>query len=198
MARQLSLTSTSDGAHRLCFGLNDNETSNFNVQLWITHFGARAIDWIQSLSLGFVSFMGGDLYVHNDPDQDRLNLFGEAKDCIVEVVANAEPNMVKILDSIGIHTNAEWDVESVTLPITLNYPFGQYSRIPKERFRKREGLFQSEFLRNARTISTTEVSINKMISGESLRGESALIRLKNSSTSEVRLFEVVINLTKGR
>ena len=198
MARQLALTSTSDGAHKLCFGLNENETSNFSVMLWITHYGARAIDWIQSLSLGFVSFMGGDLWVHNDPDQDRLNLFGEAKDCVVEVVSNQEPNMVKILDSIGIHSNEEWEVESVTLPVTLNYPFGQFSKIPKEKFKKREGVWQSEFLRNMRTISATEVSVNKAISGESLRGESALIRLKNTSTNEVKLFEVVINMTKGR
>ena len=197
MARQLDLISTSDGAHKLCFGMNNSETSNFNVMLWITHYGKRAIDWIQSLSLGYITFMGGDLWVHNDPEQDRNNLFGEAKDSILEVVANQEPNVVKLLDSIGIYTDAQWSVESVTIPQTLNYPNGMYSKIPKERFKKREGVWQSEFLRNMLTTSNT-LSVSEAISGEPLRGNAALIRLKNNSTSEVKLYKVEVRMTKGR
>jgi hypothetical protein len=115
----------------------------------------------------------------------------------VGIVANEQPNVIKLLDSIGIQSNGEWSVESVTIPATLNYPNGMYSKIPLQRFKKREGIWQSEFLRNMKTSSDT-ISVIEAIKGEPLRGESAYLVLKNTNTDEVRLFKVSINMTSSR
>lgn len=195
--RVIEMISTTNGLHYLQFGYDANELSSFKLQMYITKYGKRAIDFVQSLSLGMISFIGGDVWIHNSNDVPRCMLFGEQRDSKVGIVANQEPNVIKLLDSIGIHSDSKWEVESVTLPVTANYPNGQYSRIPKERFKKREGVYTSEFLRNMKTTSATIKPI-EAIKGEALRGESAYIQLKNSETSETKLFLVDINLTKSR
>lgn len=197
MARTIQLIAQSDGIHFLEFGFSASELSAFSLQMYITKYGARAIDWLQSLSLGYVSFMGGDIWLHNSDDVERLSLFGEAKECKLGIVANDSPNAIKLLDYLAIHTDGEWEVESVTIPATLNYPDGMYSRIPKENFVKREGVYQSEFLRNMKTSSST-ISQIEAITGEALRGQVAYIVLKHSSTSKVRVWKVDCAMTKSR
>jgi len=165
----------------------------------LTKYGTRAVDWLQSLSLGFISFLEGDVWIANQPESivERCNLFGEKKDCKVGVVANQEPNLVKFLDSIGIHTDSEWEIESVTIPKTLNYPHGMSSKIPKGKFKRREGFLRAEFLRNMKTSSGTD-SVLELMKGEPLHGEAAYILMKNTSTSQVKLYRVAINMTTSK
>jgi hypothetical protein len=195
--RQVDIIATSTGRKYLLFGFNANELSSFSLQMYITHYGARAVDWVASLSLGWVSFLGGDVYTHNDPNVPRATLYGEHKKVKVGVVANQDGNVIKLLDSIGIHSDGQWSVKSVTIPKTLNYPNGMSSSIPKGRFLKRDGVWQSEFLRNTKSTSGTE-SIIDAIRGETLKGYSAYIELENDDTTEVKLFKVNINMTKAR
>ena len=197
MSRQVDLISTSTGKHYLLFGFNQSELASFSLMMWITHYGQRAIDWVQNLSLGFCTFMGGDVYTHNDPNVPRANLYGEQKEVKVGIVANQDANVVKLFDSIGIHSDEGWEVESITIPKTLNQPNGMYSKIPKGRFLKREGVWRSSFLRNMKSTSGT-ASVIQAISGESLRGYSAYLVLKNTSTTECKLFKIDINMTKSR
>lgn len=196
---EIQLTATSSSSHYLLFGMDSDSFSSFELQIWVTKFGKRAVDWLQSLSLGWISFMGGDLWVMNQPESivDRCNFFGEKKDMIVGVVANDNPNMIKVMDSIGIHTDGEWEVESITIPKTLNYPSGMSSRIPINRFKRREGIFRAEFLRNMKT-SGEDDSVLDLMRGEPLRGYAAYIVMKNTSTSQVKLFKVDFNMTTSK
>jgi hypothetical protein len=195
--RLIELIATFTGDHYIECGIDANEMSSFRWQLWITKHGHRAVDWLQSLSLGFVSFQGGDIWVHNSNDVPRANLFGEQKYSEVAVVANEKPNLVKLLDSIGVHSDGKWSVESVVIPATLNQPNGAYSMIPKDRFKKREGIWQSEFLRNMKTTSSTANPI-EAINGETLRGYSAVVTLRNTDSNEVKLFKVQFNMTANK
>ena len=77
--REIDVIATQNGIHHVEFGMNANELSSFEVKYYITHFKERAIDWIQNLSLGFCTFMGGDLWLHNSKNVPRANLFGEQK-----------------------------------------------------------------------------------------------------------------------
>ena len=197
MARQIDIIANADGSHYLVFGIDSNSLSSFRIQMWITKYGQRAVDWVQSLSLGWLSFMGGDVYVQNSDAVPRVNFFGEQKYTEVGIVANQEPTDVKLLDSIGIQSDGKWSVESVTIPASLNHPSGMESRIPKERFHKREGLWWSEFLRNGKTSSST-LKINEIISGEPLRGTSAYIVLRNIDTSQIKMFEVKVSMSSSR
>ena len=199
MAREIALYSKSDGEHFLLFGLDADTLSNFSIQIWVEHFGVRLTDWVQSMALNFVTFMGGDLYVHNqdDADQNRCTLFGEKKDCIVGVVSNEQGGVVKLFDSVGIHTDHEWEITSIIVPATLNYPDGMYSKLPKERFKKRDGIWRAEFLRNMYTNSST-ASVMDLINGEALRGYCSYLLLKNTDDDQVKLFGMTVNLTASK
>lgn len=199
MAREVEILSTTTGSHYLLFGLSNDEISSFSVQLWLEKHGTRAVDWLQALSLGFVSFMGGNIYIHNSnhSSSNRCELFGEKKDCEVGVIINERPELKKILDSVGIHTDGEWEIQGIVIPADQNHPDGMYSTIPKSMFKKREGILYSEFMRNKKTSSSTIKAI-EAITGEPLRGSTAYMILKNTADDKVQLWEVDINLTKSR
>lgn len=196
-----TLQATADGMHYLKVGMDSDSTATFSFQLYVEKFGARMVDWVQSTGLGFVTFIGGDLWIHNSDTTERCKLFGEVKDCKVGVVINENPTKVKILDSLRIDTgDGQWEVESIVIPASANYPHGMYSKIPKERFEKRDGVWTAEFLRNMKTTSST-ATVKDAISGEELRGNEAYMILKNvnnPSGEQVKLFKVSVNMTLSK
>ena len=167
--------------------------------MWIEKFGHRMVDWTQAMGMNFISFMGSDLYIHNqdDADQDRCKLFGEKKDCIVGVVANEQGNKIKLYDALGVHTDHEWEVTDIYVSPSLNYPQGMYSKIPAERFKKRGMIWRAEFLRNMYTNSGT-ASIIDAINGEPLRGYVAYMKLKNTDNDQVKLFGLTVETTLSK
>ena len=155
------------------------------------------VDTVQAMGLSMVSFLSGDLWIHNDDNTDRCNLFGEKRDCIVGVVTNEQPMTIKVLDSVDIHSNDRWEITSITIPATLNYPDGMSSRLPLEQFKKRGGVWQAHFLRNMLSTDDTARTIDA-IKGEELKGSVALLTLKNTSNYQVSLFKVSVYETAAR
>ena len=197
MSVVVSIIATRTDYHVLQIGLDASDLADFKIQCWITRYGARLIDLAQAMGLNFITFMGGDLWIHNDDTQDRCNLFGEKRDCIVGVVANEQPMTVKVFDSIGIQSDAQWEITSITLPPNLNYPDGQYSKLPAEHFKKRSGWWRARFLRNMKSTSSSEIAL-EAIHGESLRGQEMYLTLKNTSNGQVKLFQVEVDATTSR
>lgn len=197
MSRQVDIISTRDGIHHLEIGLDSDSLSDFSIMIWITKYGARLVDFTQAMGLNFVSFIGGDLWIHNDEDQDRCNLFGEKRDCIVGVVVNENPLKIKLLDSLGVHSNATWEVTSIIIPPSINYPSGMESKVPAEMFKKRDGVWKARFLRNMKSSSDT-ASVIDAINGEPLRAYEAYLTLKNTSNNQVSLFKIEANMSSSR
>jgi hypothetical protein len=199
MAREILLVAATSDSHYLLFGLDDSSLSSFSIQMWIEKFGHRMIDFCQSMGLNFITFMGSDLYIHNqdDADQDRCKLFGEKKDCIVGVVANEQGNKIKLYDALGVHTDHEWEVTDIYVSPSLNYPQGMYSKIPAERFKKRGMIWRATFLRNMYTNSST-ASVIDAINGDPLRGYDVYMLLKNTDNDQVKLFGVTVETTLSK
>lgn len=197
MSIVVSIVSTRTGWHEVQIGMNSNELADFRIMVWLTKFGARAVDVCQAMGLNFLSFLGGDLWIHNDDNADRCNLFGEKRDCIVGVVTNEQPMTIKLLDSVDIHSNDRWEITSITIPATLNHPDGMTSRLPLEQFKKRAGIWQAHFLRNMTSTSSTS-SVLDAVRGEELKGAVALLTLKNTSNDQVSLFKVSVYETAAR
>jgi hypothetical protein len=152
---------------------------------------------MQGLGIGWISMIGTELWKHNSDSVPRCNFFGEQKDMVVGLVFNEALGEIKVLDSMEIHSTVEWVVDSIELPATLNYPNGMYSKIPQNIFRNREGVLYAEFMRNMKSADGTIRPI-QALKGEELRGDSAYMILRNTSTSEVSLFKVRINATTSR
>jgi hypothetical protein len=197
MAREVQLISTTKGAHYLIFGLGSGELSNFAAQMWLEKKGARAAEWFQSMNLSFASFLGADIWIHNSDDVDRCSYYGERKDCEVGVVANDQPTVIKSLDSLAVGSDHEWEITSVYIPPSVNYPDGMSSKIPKGKFKKREGVLYAEFLRNMKSSSGVE-SVLDALRGETLRGYIGYMVMTNTDTDQVKLFRLKINMTTSK
>lgn len=197
MAREIQLVSTSEGTHYLVFGLDAGGLSNFAIQMWITKTGPRALEWLQNLNLGWVSFLGADIWIHNSDEVDRCSYYGERKDCVVGVVANEQPTTIKTLDSLVIGSDHEWEITSIYIPPSVNYPDGMSSKIPKGKFKKREGVLYAEFLRNMKSSNGVESVLDAM-RGETLRGYIGYMVMTNTDTDQVKLFRIGVNMTTSK
>lgn len=198
--REIVIMANEDGSHFLQVGLDADSLSSFKWQLYIHKTGKRTVDWVQSMAIGYVSFLSGDLWVHNSDTAPRANLFGEQKNVKVGVVVNEQANTLKIFDTVGVHSDGCWEIESVIVPPSLNHPQGMNSKVPKERFKKRNGVYRAEFLRNLKSTSDSD-SIKDAISGEELKGHYCYLVLKNvnnSSGEQVKLFKLDVNATTLR
>lgn len=195
--RVVEIVAVRTGIHYILIGFDDTSLASFKLQMWITKYGVRMVDWVQAMGLNWISFMGGDLWIHNDESVDRCNLFDEKRDCVVGVITNEQPNIVKIYDSLGVQSDHQWEVTSVTIPPTLNYPDGMESKIPTAQFKRRQGLWRAKFLRNMKS-STGTASVLDAVRGEELRGQTAYLTLKNTNNDQVKLFLIEINETSSR
>jgi hypothetical protein len=191
------LIATESDRHYLEFGLDSTKVATFGIRMYITKTGTRMVDWMQGLGIGWISLMGDEIWKHNSDNVSRCNFFGEQKNMVVGLVFNKDAGVIKILDSMEIHSDGEWVVDSIEIPATLNYPDGMYSKIPQGKFRNREGVLYAEFLRNMKSKSGT-ISAIQALKGEPLRGDAAYMVLRNTSTDEVSLFKVRINATTSR
>ena len=199
--REIQLVSATSGIHYLLFGLDTGEVATFAIQMWLEKRGARAVEWLQGLNMGFVSFLGADIWIHNSNDADRCSYYGERKECKVGVVANENPTVVKTLDSLEIHSDHEWEVTSVYIPPSVNNPDGMSSKIPKGKFKKREGVLYAEFLRNMKSSGaddTTATAIIDALGGETLRGQIGYLVMTNTDTDQVKLFKLGVNMTSSK
>lgn len=197
MSRVIEIIATETGKHYLLVGLDQDSLSSFKWQLYLTKYGERAVDWLQNMSIRYMSFMGGDLFLHNSDNVDRCNFFGEQKNCYLGIVANEVPQEVKVMDSLIIDSDGEWQVESITIPASLNYPNGMYSTMPTNKFKRREGVLKADFPRNMKTSSSTAKAI-EAVTGEPLRGEEAYMVLKNTDTDRVKVVKIVVNMTSSK
>jgi hypothetical protein len=154
-------------------------------------------DLLRSTSRDLISFIDEDMYIHND-SANRGRFYGVDHPMRLNIIMNESAAFNKILDSISLNTNnGDWVVTDIVLPPTPQYPNGQYSKIPNEVFTNRESGMHSEFLRNMKTSSAAE-SLLELREGEQLRGQTATITLENDATTEVLLFDVVINMSPSK
>jgi hypothetical protein len=138
------------------------------------------------------SFYNNTLYKHNSDTVNRCNLYGVAQSSYIKFVTHANPNIIKVFNSIGIHSNKAWVVDPIEAPINLNYTNGFYSKIPASYFENEEGVRRSNFLRNMKTRTSTATNFD-LITGEELRSYLLEITMTNSDTTQVELFKADVS-----
>jgi hypothetical protein len=177
----------------------NNQVIVFNEKKnrWECTVDIENADLLRSTSRDLISFIDEDMYIHND-SANRGRFYGVDHPMRLNIIMNESAAFNKILDSISLNTNnGDWVVTDIVLPPTPQYPNGQYSKIPNEVFTNRESGMHSEFLRNMKTSSAAE-SLLELREGEQLRGQTATITLENDATTEVLLFDVVINMSPSK
>ena len=120
MAQEVQLQSTSSGVHYILFGLDEDAVASFAIQIYLEKFGARIVEWFETLGIGFVSFLGADIWIHNSDEVERNNFYDEQKYSEIGIIINEEPHLVKILDSLSINTSGnatigQWEITQIII-----------------------------------------------------------------------------------
>jgi len=139
----------------------------------------------------FCSYYNEDVWIHNS-HATRNYFWGIFTDSSLNVISNINANMVKEFLTMAIHSNKPWDVTSITIPATINYPEGMYSLIPEARFEEDEGVLRSDYLCNMKTTSSS-ATVPDLLNGDNLRGYVIIHTLVNDDTTEMYLFKVDVS-----
>jgi len=182
----------------------DNVNSNNNIA-WVFHepsnrwvcrttsyeSGTSARNYMFTKHKLF-QFFYDRIYELNNDDADRLEIFGVGQDAYVQFSTHELPNIVKLFNSMGIHADSQWTVESIEIEPTSNYPNGMYSEILDSDFVEEEGVYRAYMPRNMKTRTSTANNYDR-INGDELRGYVMKIKLSTENTDKTELFKVDIN-----
>ena len=156
----------------------------------------KTIPVMQSSSSDLFTISGEDIYLLND-NTTRCNFYGAQKEYSTRVYGLESPNIIKVFESIALHTNAKWDITDIQIPATLNYPNGMQSKIPEGRFEKEEGVLRSDYLCNMKTNQSTAEEID-LVNGDNLRGYIIYQDLDGDETTEHNLYKVDVLSTPSK
>lgn len=165
------------------------ETIAFSERLtrWTTFYSFEP-EFYSKTAQDIVSFKSGELWRHNVGDDDSYNNFyGEQFTSRIRSLFNEAPGKVKVLRAISIESDYAWSVREVVIPPNQKYPQGMVSRIKKGKFKNKEGVYYSEFLKDLNTPNAAS-QIEALVNGRDLRGKVAEIELENDDTHLVVLF----------
>jgi len=187
----------------------NNETVAFHepTNRWYSFYSFKPKLYAKIGETKFISFVSpgaGDVYVHHSDSEDRCTFYDTAYDFEVWAVFNDNPLNIKRFNSLTIDCNRKIGAEdedgiviaSDSAQFTdsynnIKYQADMVSRLKKERFRYRNGVYKANFLRNAKTTSDT-FSQNDLQTGAPLKGPNMLVKLKiEECTSETYLRSLV-------
>jgi hypothetical protein len=186
---------------RAFIGVPDNKGNaiffNEDTNRWTHHLRLadnqdNTPEWGESIGTTLLTFLNGEVYIH-DKNEQRATFYDDVKGSEIQFVVNQESKQVKLFSAISVHADKLWFPDQdgdILIPSSTTYPTGMSSRLKPAKFRQKEGLFYSEFLRNGLTPSMTyDEGVRR---GQKLRGSIALIRLRNNVSTASNLFSVSI------
>lgn len=180
-------------------GITTSETVLFSQRnnRW-TSKASYLPDYYASNAMVFMSFRDGSLYVHNTNDT-RCLFYGVQYRAMMKFSSSPNPYEVKVFDSIAVDSNQVWyspNLGMITIPAQAQIPGGMSSRLIESKFKLKEQVYYTEFLRDALTPNQPSQEVS-LLEGRRLRGHSIVAEIENNTTSEVVLFGTIINSTKS-
>jgi len=141
--------------------------------------------------LDLLSFSGAQLYVHTD-SAPRAYFYGSQEETTIKFVINDQVDIIKLFDSIEIHSDNKWFCSYIEVPPSPTYPGGMESRLIDNKITWYEGAGHAEFLRDltdpadefSSIIDPTEKEITRLLRGRELRGEVLIIELQLTNSGE--------------
>lgn len=178
---------------------------NENKNRWLTKYTSYNLtDNIYATMYAYTPahiyhFNEGDskIYLLNSDDVDRCMLYGYAQDYYIQFTTHANHNIIKIYNSIAIHTNDEFTIDSIESEANMSYPNGMYSTILDSDFIFETGVQKAAFKKNMKTRSSAATYYD-LENGEELRNYNLRIKMSGTSGEDVELYKVDVlsELTK--
>lgn len=173
-----------------------NETIGYYIpgERWVSFYSYHPEYYGKISGKTAITFLGGKLYLQNS-NPLRGNFFGSQYESYADIHINA--NEIKIFDSISIISTGQWSPDQDG-DIEINLPDFMQSRLLPGKFVRQEGMYNSEFLRDALVkdgIGGTTFDKRQLQYGRFLRGHEMRVRLRNSDTGEASLRLVIVKST---
>ena len=137
-------------------------------------------DMMCSRRSGIVTFLEGDVYVHNNNYAGYNTFYGVEYPSELKVVSNDVPSNNKIYKAFSEEADDVWDV-------TFRTPNGQETNLVASDFDKRENIYYSDIFNDVN-------SPGGIIEGDRIRDASLVAKLSISTTEFTRLFGVNFNI----
>ena len=168
-----------------------NETLAFHEpsNRWISFFSFVPEYYGKISGDQLLSFRDGALYEHNI-SSTRNNFYGSQYNSEVWVHFNKEPVLLKVYNVLETTSVGLWycpDTDS----IVIERPIGMQSRLILGKFKKQEGIYRSEFMRDMLSGGSTPTRFN-LFNGRQLRGQEMTIKLRNTDTTKALLESVLV------
>lgn len=138
----------------------------------------------------FYTFKNGVPWKHN-VNETRNSFYGEVYPSEITFVFNPENTKVKTLDSIRIVGNYPWFIKRVYVRPREGKPNGQISRLKPNRFKRLQGQWFADFLRDINDPRFPN-ELESLFKGALLQGEVAEITMSILTEKEMRLTSVDI------
>ena len=146
----------------------------------------------------FVSFKDGEMWRHHVSGL-YSNWYGVQYKPKITFVCNAVPGAVKLFYSLRLITNRLWSMPTITIPRNMDYNSGMLSRLKANKFKKYEGIFAADFLRDMLDTSPQYLAIpditlrqnTSLLSGRNLRGNLIIMTLEADNGAVATLLERV-------
>lgn len=137
---------------------------------------------------------GGDISIYkHSASETRNNFYGQQYSSEIYVHASKLPSANKVYDSAEITSKNQWECPDYG-DIEIEYPIEMKSRLVSGYWKKQEGMWRSDFLRDALSGGVSPVR-NNLHNGRRLRGNQITMKLHNSDTTESNLRTVVVKST---
>ena len=142
---------------------------------WVSFFSYKP-EWIGKMSLELVSYVNGELYVH---EGDYTTIYGEPYEWSIETVLNTNQDNTKVYKALQTKSTTSFSAD-------ISNTLGQKTVLTTSNFRDREGEFYSDIKRDLTTKNVT----HPLIEGKRMRDYSLRVNLSSVSNKLQRLWSV--------
>ena len=175
-------------------GFVEPETVAYSNQIkrWIS-FRDYVPERAASTSMKLVTFINGEIYVHNS-NAVHNNFYGTQYTSKINTVSNESAKNIKVFRAMSYESNFPWSAPLITIPANSQYKLGMRSRLKAGKFISKEGVYYSEFLKDLNSPGFA-TEIEALIDGRDLRGKVLEIVLESDNTEHTVLFSLNVKST---
>lgn len=165
-------------------------TFNEDNKRWVQDYSFKPEMFIKFIDSMF-ALKNGQLWVHNKSDV-RNNFYGQQYISQITFYVNGQPTEHKVFFSTRVESNRVWAMPNngdISILPTEGKLLGMSSRLKKGNFKRLQGSYYADFLRNI-LDPTQPDELTSLFQGEVLRGRFMEVTITNDDTIEVILFEI--------
>lgn len=159
---------------------------------WPTNYSFSYENAIKYMNDMFI-FNAGRLYKQND-NEVRNNFCGVQYSSQITFFVNLNPTQIKNFYSIRQKSNKVWSCTDIEVRAREGKPNGQRSRLKKGRFKRLQGDWLADFLKDLND-PRFDTELAALMNGADLQGNTLKITIENDDIVEVRLFSVDVTVS---